>query len=119
MLYATAAGQVGCLVDYSGQGTHTKYSTISVSPQQCPEYAVPTGYTPERAGVCISSSILQRILREYKTIPARLSTQAGARQHPNASWSPATTPTSTCPRTRAPGGRPSAVGGDDLRKVFP
>ena len=104
VLYATVAGHVGSarasaggaqpgpvlLVDYSGERKHTKHSTISVNPNLCAEYRIPTGY--QSAGVHITSSILQpylrfrdqknysppvmkrkyelqRILREYKNTP--------------------------------------------------
>lgn len=43
---------------------HTKHSTISVNPVQCTDYQIPEGY--RSAGVCITSTILQRILREYR-----------------------------------------------------
>ena len=64
MLYATVTGNIGSLVDYSGRRTHTKHSTISVNPAMCVEYQIPQGYRTR--GVSISSTILQRILREYK-----------------------------------------------------
>ena len=67
VLYANTNGQVtgpvpcvwtgpcmGCLVDYSGKGTHTKYSTVSVCQQQSPEFSVPTGYATDFDGVCIN-----------------------------------------------------------------
>lgn len=70
VLYANTSGHVGSLVDYSGQRTHTKHSTISVNPVQGTEYTVPSGYTT--GGVIVASTILQRILREYKSISKRI-----------------------------------------------
>ena len=70
ILYATAAGHIGLLVDYSGRRMHTKYSTICVSTGLFVDYQVPRGYvTP---GVAVSSAILQRILREYKSLTKRV-----------------------------------------------
>ena len=42
------------------------HTTICVNPAMCVEYQIPQGYRTE--GVSISSTILQRILREYKNI---------------------------------------------------
>lgn len=71
LLYATALGQFGSLVDYSGQKDHTKHSVIGVyRPAQAAEYVIPTGYHSE--GVTVPSSILQRILREYKSLSKRI-----------------------------------------------
>ena len=59
------------LVDYSGRQDHTKHSTICVKHVgQCTEYLTPTGYKSE--GVTVPSTILQRILREYKNISKRI-----------------------------------------------
>ena len=71
VLYATSAGQFGCLVDYSGRQHHTKHSTICVHhPAQAAEYAIPGGY--RTTGVLVPSNILQRILREYKNLSKRI-----------------------------------------------
>ena len=86
VLYGTLDGQFGSLVDYSAQGwhtcgmhailssgrqTHTKHSTICVKHiGQCTEYIAPEGYKSE--GVVVPSTILQRILREYKNISKRI-----------------------------------------------
>lgn len=71
LLYATAAGQFGSMVDYSGRQRHTKHSTISVHhPSQATEYVIPRDY--HTAGVQVSSSVLQRVLREYKTLSKRI-----------------------------------------------
>ena len=71
LLYATAAGQFGSMVDYSGQQRHTKHSTIGVHhPAQAVEYVIPRDYRTE--GVQVSSSLLQRVLREYKNLSRRI-----------------------------------------------
>ena len=71
LLYATAAGQFGSLVDYSGHQDHTKHSTICVHhPAQAVDYVIPSGYRTE--GVTVPSGILQRILREYKNLSKRI-----------------------------------------------
>ena len=71
ILYATAAGQFGSLVDYSGHQDHAKHSTICVQhPAQAVEYVIPSGY--RTAGVTVPSAILQRILREYKNLSKRI-----------------------------------------------
>ena len=56
---------------FSGRQTHTKHSTICVKHiGQCTEYIAPEGYKSE--GVVVPSTILQRILREYKNISKRI-----------------------------------------------
>jgi hypothetical protein len=59
------------MVDYSGQQRHTKHSTIGVHhPAQAVEYVIPRDYRTE--GVQVSSSLLQRVLREYKNLSRRI-----------------------------------------------
>lgn len=78
VLYATTAGQFGSLVDYSGRQDHTKHATICVRQTgggaglagPPPDPPVPTGY--HGPGVPVPSSILQRILREYKSLSKRI-----------------------------------------------
>jgi hypothetical protein len=71
VLYGTSGGQFGSLVDYSGKKHHAKHSSITVHPNAPTlDYIVPSGY--QSHGVRVASSILQRILREYKTLSKRI-----------------------------------------------
>lgn len=70
IIYGKANGEIGTLVDYSGQHRHAKHSTVTTKGLGCSDYVIPVGYT--HAGVSVPSDILQRAMREYKNLSKRI-----------------------------------------------